>query len=99
MSIKIISGNLEYDLAKAIEKYETRSPIAKHLIDMINKKPKPIELIHIYVGTIDALFELILNLQKSNADLKEALTHPLVLEALKKDAAKLKKETRIERKK
>lgn len=86
MAINRISGNLEYDLAVAIEKFENQSPIAAKLIKMLNSKPSSVEMIHIYVGTIDALFTTILNNQREIRQLKDALTHPLVLEALKKDA-------------
>jgi len=86
MAINRISGNLEYDLAVAIEKFENQSPVAAEIIKMLNSKPSPIDIIHIYVGTIDALFTTIANNQKEIRQLKDALTHPLVLEALKKDA-------------
>lgn len=86
MAINRVSGNLEYDLAVAIEKFETQSPIAARLIQMLNSKPSSVEMIHIYVGTIDALFTTILNNQREIRQLKDALTHPLVLDALKKDA-------------
>ena len=88
--MKKISGNLEYDLAVAIERFEDKSPIAARLVAMINQNPKPLEMIHIFVGTIDALFTTIIELEKQNKKLTDALTHPLILDALKVDADKQK---------
>lgn len=86
--MKKISGNLTYDIAIAIEKHEETSPIAKKVVEMINKGPKELELIHIYIGTIEALFTTIKTLEAENIKLKEAMTHPLVLNALIADKEK-----------
>ena len=87
-----ITGNLEKDIAFVIEKYESKTQLAAHVINMINQDLKPIDLIHLYVGTVDALFSTMLSVQEENAKLKLALTHPLVVNAMIEDVQRLNDE-------
>jgi len=97
MSVKGISGNLEYDLAVAISKYEEESPIAAKVIEMVNGKLSQIDLINLYVGTIDALFVHIKTLEKENLHYRDVLNHPLFLNALIADRKKLEEEEKAKK--
>lgn len=85
-----ISGNLEYDLAIVIERYEDKEQIAKSLIDMLNQKMSSAQRIQIYIGMLEALFQTVIDLRQDNQKLKDALTHPIILDALKADKNKKK---------